>query len=312
MNIEKLTKMQIVMLTLLVSFVTSIATGIVTVTLMDQAPPVITQTLNRVVERTVERVVPGESQTATVIEKETTVVVKEEDLIIASIDKNLKSIVRIYEVLEEGVKGKLSGLGVIIFRDGLIATDSSVVNNDMSYIVETAQGKTYSVNITGEKESDTLKFLMINVPKETEEEMVFPTAKLSNGNMFKLGQTVLSLTGEEKTEVAIGIISGLVDEDVEVKKEETEKTSESESGGNKTEEVETIKVLSFIKTSIDKKEVVVGSPLVDIFGEVIGISAKDSLISKTASFTPVNRVKASISSILESKTTSENQTTKEQ
>ncbi len=95
MDIERLTKMQIVLLTLLVSFVTSIATGIVTVTLMDQAPPAITQTINRVVERTVEKVVPDKPQGANVITKEVTVVVKEDDLITDSIEKNSKSVVRI-------------------------------------------------------------------------------------------------------------------------------------------------------------------------------------------------------------------------
>jgi len=58
---EQLNNQQIVLLVLLVSFVTSIATGIVTVTLMQQVPSGITQTINRVVEKTVETVVPGET-----------------------------------------------------------------------------------------------------------------------------------------------------------------------------------------------------------------------------------------------------------
>ena len=145
MEIEKLTKMQIVLLTLLVSFVTSIATGIVTVTLMDQAPPAITQTLNRVVERTVERVVPDESnQGASVITKETTVVVKEEDLITDSINKNSKSVVRIRSVAEEGVEGSLVGIGAIVSRNGMIVTDPSVIKNGSKYVVETANGNIFN------------------------------------------------------------------------------------------------------------------------------------------------------------------------
>ena len=81
MELEKLNKSQIVLLTLLVSFMTSIATGIVTVSLMQQAPPEITETVSRVVEHTVEKVVPGQTAAVAVPQTIKTVVVKESDLI---------------------------------------------------------------------------------------------------------------------------------------------------------------------------------------------------------------------------------------
>ena len=56
MDIEHLTKTQIVLLVLLVSFVTSMATGIVTVSLMDQAPEGVTYTINRFIEQSAEAV----------------------------------------------------------------------------------------------------------------------------------------------------------------------------------------------------------------------------------------------------------------
>ena len=64
MNLEQLTKHQIVLLTLLVSFVTSIATGIVTVSLMDQAPAGVTRVVNQIVEHTVEKVIPATQSAA--------------------------------------------------------------------------------------------------------------------------------------------------------------------------------------------------------------------------------------------------------
>lgn len=56
MNIEDLTKTQLLLLTILVNFVTSIATGVLTVSLLDQAPPTVIQTVNRIVDHTIEQV----------------------------------------------------------------------------------------------------------------------------------------------------------------------------------------------------------------------------------------------------------------
>lgn len=61
MDVKDLNKSQLILLALLLSFVTSIATGITTVTLMDQAPASVTVPINRIVRETVEKVVPVES-----------------------------------------------------------------------------------------------------------------------------------------------------------------------------------------------------------------------------------------------------------
>lgn len=118
---ESLNNNQIVLLTLLVSFITSIATGIVTVTLIDQAPPAVTQTINRVVERTIEKVVPGEPKVSTVV-KEVPVIVTEEQLIVDVISKASPSIVRVADS-----DGHFITSGFVVSTDGLVLTTSNVL-----------------------------------------------------------------------------------------------------------------------------------------------------------------------------------------
>lgn len=60
MDIKDLNKPQLILLAVLLSFVTSIATGITTVTLMEQAPSSVTVPITRIVRETVEKIVPVE------------------------------------------------------------------------------------------------------------------------------------------------------------------------------------------------------------------------------------------------------------
>lgn len=280
MDIEQLTKAQIVLLTLLVSFMTSIATGIVTVTLLAQAPPAVTQTINRIVERTVERVVPAETQNASAIASEVIIVVKETDLITDSIDQNAKSLVRIFKKAGESEPtDTLLGLGVTVTSGGLIVTDSTFIVEGGSYFVTTNEGATYDTVIQDMGEGNPTALLRII--RGDESVSFAPITFAQDLSVLKLGQTVIALSGSERVNVAIGIVSSL-------------DTHTSDMGGG------TITVIDTIKTDLIEQQLLYGSPLVDIFGEVIGIHtvrAQDGGV--TANYTPIDVVQAQVARFTE-------------
>lgn len=259
MNIERLTKTQIVLLTLLVSFVTSIATGIVTVTLLDQAPPAVTQTVNRVVERTVERVVPDRSQGASVVTKETekTVVVKEEDLITDSIEKNRDSIVRIStRVAKVDEEGTPLGVGVVVSEGGLIATDAGIVGAEGEiHRIRFADGDIFDGEVVYKREGNPIALLEIQRKEVGTPPPTFDAATLGDVSALKLGQTVLAISGVSRTNVGIGIIAALI--------------PHTDADGNETG-------LSYIETTLSGEQTTKGSPLLNIFGEVVGLHTSTS------------------------------------
>src|SRR5580704_11630900 len=72
MNIEDLSKSQLLLLTVLVNFITSIATGVLTVSLLDQAPATVQQTVNQIVDHTIETIATS-TPLATIVSPPTTV-----------------------------------------------------------------------------------------------------------------------------------------------------------------------------------------------------------------------------------------------
>ena len=205
MDIEHLTKSQIVLLTLLVSFVTSIATGIVTVSLMEQTPPAIAQSVNRIVERTVEKVVPG-AQTASVITRERTVVVKESDIISQAVERVNPSITRFYTGNAESV---FLGFGVVLDASGVIASDSNIFGENADATIILSDGGRVRAFVIARDASSGLAFLRSATTTTEGQAIVWKPAAIAIQKPV-LGQTVIAFSGKTISRIADGIVTALI------------------------------------------------------------------------------------------------------
>jgi S1-C subfamily serine protease len=290
MDMEKLTKQQIVLVTLLVSFVTSIATGIVTVALMDQAPPGVTQTINRVVERTIEKVVtpPTTSNSAAVVTRET-IVVKEDDKIVESVDKNKNSIVRIYTNMDDAgdVEQRMFvGLGTIVSKEGLIATGDVFADRRGQYLITVDNSTYYKVTVLPKNKDG--QFYFLKVIQDEKNPVIFNPVNFSDSSNLKLGQTVIAWGGQTLNSVSTGIVSSLVD--IAGKSEQTIPVTSSTT--------ETIKrEIIAINTNINLNDSISGGPLLNLYGEVVGIRVSLS-ISDKYNFLPSNMLKNEVNTAL--------------
>jgi hypothetical protein len=262
---DNLNAQQIVLLTLLVSFVTSIATGITTVSLLEQAPEPVTQTINRVVERTVERVVEvnnedGKEPQEKIIE---TIVVKEEDLTIDAVDKNSKSLVRIFR--KNGDLENFVGLGVIVSDNGNILSSSNIIEQNSDYIAKYAESKVFPIKISSKNE----KYALLAIDSEQQEEVgIFQKVRTGNSQNLKLGQTVIALSGQNSNSVSVGIITSL---------ETLQKTLDDTEVNSNTVPQD---IISLINTSVNPDKIVSGALLLNLQGELVGF--KRDLVNQTS------------------------------
>lgn len=259
---------QIVLLCLLVSFVTSIATGITVISLMQQTPETVTQTINRVIERTVETVTqqpvqdiknlisqkPSTSPSKEVV----TVVVNQEDQSINAVAKNENGVARIF--LNNKTEDFVT-MGMVVNQAGDILVDKRMVDRRTTYIGSFGQGKFPVKYSTG---SETNDFIVLKIQGENPNK--FTPATFGDSNNLKLAQSVISLSGLRQTSVTTGEIESL---------------SKDAQGA-----------LVSINTSVNSQNVLTGSILLNLQGDVVGF--RTSVSEDRTIFMPINVLKTQI------------------
>lgn len=250
MDIEQLNKSQIVLLTLLVSFVTSIATGIVTVSLMEQAPPAIAQTVNRVIERTVETVTPSTASgqtAATVVTQEKTIVVKETDLMSQAVQKVSPSIVRIYNNSEDNPV--FLGIGVVLDTKGSVVTDSDALANS-DYTVAMPDGARIRMFVNAR--DDDSGFAFLQPATSTEAAPAWKPAAIASDRTV-LGSAVVGIAGKSIVRILPGVVTAMLEDTV-------------------------------IDTNIPAESILPGSIIINMDGNIIGVSTGAARASSSSGF----------------------------
>ncbi len=201
---EHLNKSQIILLALFVSFVSSMATGIVVVTLMQQAPEPVLQTITKVVEKTIEKIVP------TIIEKTgKTIVIKDEDLLIAAIERNTKSVVA-FSIIREGGEVWSAGVGVIVSADGLVVTDKA--NFGGGILLATINGAKYALEVVSNEKEGLLglgKLTPVSKVSTSTPAVTFSPVAFGNAGALKVGQTAIVISGRDGKTITTGFVSRL-------------------------------------------------------------------------------------------------------
>lgn len=283
---EHLNKQQIILLTLLTSFVTSIATGIVTVSLMNQAPLGVTQTINRVVEKTIEKVItpsPTSNTSNTQTVKET-IVVNEDDQTVSAIDRNSKSLVRIYRTSIDPASFvesmNLVGIGVVVTDDGIMAADNSVIFDSGKYFITSDDGKLHDLTVLRAVSGEQVALLKIK--SDDKNPLTLPKVILSDQGDLKLGQSVIYIGGDTKNIVATGIVSSLNTKDI------------------KSDTASSTTLVVSIVTTVPSKNFIPGGLLLNLSGDLVGIKSTYMDSERTDLFAPSDSIKSVLSAYADS------------
>jgi len=264
MDIEDLTKSQIVLLTLLVSFMTSIATGIVTVALMQQAPPMVVQSVNRIIRQTVgqvastTRAVQSAAAAVTTVTEVKTVVVRDSDTISKAVAGASHSVVRLYS--HDATDPRFLGLGVIINSSGLVITDESALGEDSDANIKRADGSITRAFVTDRDKTHGIAYLT-QATSSTVASLGDP-ATLST-TAVKLGDMIVALGGSTVDRIRAGYATTLL--------------SAQDTGS-----------VPVIETDIPHQGILPGTPLIDATGNLIGLSTGVSRTVGGSSFVPVS------------------------
>ena len=248
MDIEELNKSQIVLLTMFVAFISSIATGIVTVSLMQQAPPSVAQTVNQVVTKTIERVERVVPQTTTITKE---VTINQEDVIAGVIAGANPALFEIYPAQESytgtsttptySPVGEPRGVGFVVSTTGRVVTSTEVSEVDIAPLIAVFRNGS---NVPLKKIVDDApsEIAILELQRSTG---VVPTLALSTTGAV-LGRTAIApSTAVSGDSVSLGIYSFV-------------RAATASSTGE-------------IQPSFSVRPEAIGGPLLDTKGQVVGV-----------------------------------------
>ena len=308
---ENLTKTQLILLVLLVSFMTSLVTGIVSVALVNQAPAPVTQTINRVIEKVTTGKIeePGgggaliitsedlitklvadtlpavvsviASKDVPVIEQYFINPFENDDLFRQFLGDSLPQIL-IPQYRQKGTEKKQvsAGTGFFVSEDGYLITNRHVVeDNTAEYTVLMNDGRKMKAEVLARDQAQDIAVLKV-------EGSGFNFIPLGDSEKLRAGQTVVAIgnaLGEFQNTVSVGVIAGL---------SRTIVASGAASGPEILQEV--------IQTDAAINPVNSGGPLLDLAGRAIGINTAVAADAQSIGFAlPINFIKKAVSDVRE-------------
>ena len=316
---ENLTKTQFVLLVILVSFVTALFTGIVTATLVNQAPPLMTQTISKVIEKVnplsqfSEQPRPPAAQQILVGQEELTIkIVENVSSAVVSIiavkdfpvfeqyftnpfgqDEFFRRLIppeflpnfQIPQYRQKGTEERQvsSGSGFFISEDGLIATNRHMVEDkEAEYWILLNDGGKLKAKVMAFDSLQDIAILKIESAISEKHNFIH----LADSDKIKVGQTVIAIgnaLGEFQNTVSVGVVSGLHRSII---------ASGALSGETALSEL--------IQTDAAINPGNSGGPLLDLGGRAIGINTAIARGAENIGFAlPIDIVKKDIADIKE-------------
>ena len=295
-------KQQLVLLVLLVSFVTALVTGIVAVTLLNQAPQPITQTVQRVIEKTIgslpeplkrdekkeleasaiardiliEDIVQRVSPSVVSIVASKDIPVIEQYFINPFPNDDFFGDIRIPQYRQRGTERRQvsSGSGFFVSSDGYILTNRHVVEDaEAEYSVIMNDGRKLKAKVLARD--------VLNDTAVLRMDGTYIPIDLGDSESLRIGQTAIAIgnaLGEFQNTVSIGVISGL---------RRTIVASGALSGPEELSQL--------IQTDAAINLGNSGGPLLNLRGEAVGLNtAKAQNAENVGLAIPINQIKRAL------------------
>lgn len=252
MDLEHLTKSQVLLLALLVAIVSSATTGVVTTSLLGQAPPAVAANVGQIIERTVQQVIfatttaPAEPRAITAA---AVIPVSTVPSASSAIEAVQKSVIRI--VVQGDAAGKLVARGLITGKQGSAITDAASLDPRSAYEAIMNDGSKASVILPIPASTSSIARIQLRAASTT----VFTPATIANAKTIPLGASIVRIGGYGSGTAASGIIA-------EISSDST--------------------------IQADVSSAVPGAILIDLSGAVIGMTTTESLALGQTYYTLLN------------------------